>query len=183
MALDKSPGARLTGIGEVMRRITGRIIVDCVDLKFFGGNTQLCVGQKCGIEHAIHSHRHSFDDPEIEAILPIDAENAYKVLNRGTALENVKALCPSLHVALQNSYCHPSHLYIGKSTILSQEGTTHGDPRALAMYGIAILLLLTRLHNDSLTQKWYADDGSVVGMLNDIRVLFDKLTQLGPEYG
>ena len=51
------------------------------------------------------------------------------------------------------------------------------------MYGIAILPLIWRLHNDSLTQKWYADDGSVVGKLKDIRALFDKLTQLGPKYG
>ena len=52
----------------------------------------------------------------------------------------------------------------------------------MAMYGIAILLIL-RLHNDALTQKWYADEGSVVGKLKDVRALFDKLTQLGPKYG
>ena len=156
VALDKCPAVRPIGIGEVMRRITGRIIVDCIrqDLTSLGGNMQLCLGQKCGIEHAIHSLRHSFDDPENEAILLIDAKNAFNVLNRRTALENVKALCPSLHVALQNSYSHPSHLYSGKSTILSQEGTTQGDPLAMTMYGIAILPLITRLHNDSLTQKW-----------------------------
>ena len=105
------------------------------------------------------------------------------MLNKRTALEKVKALCPSLHVALQNSYCHPSHLYIGKPTILSQVGTTQGDPLAMAMYGIATLPLISRLHNASLTQKWYADDGSVVGKLKDIRALFNKLTQLGPKYG
>ena len=94
-----------------------------------------------------------------------------------------KALGPSLHVALQNSYSHPSHLYIGKSIILSQEGTIQGDPFEMAMYGIAILPLLTRFHNDSFTQKWFADGGSVVGKLKDISTLFDKLTQLGPKYG
>ena len=185
VALDKCPDVGPIGIGEVMRRITGRIMVDCIsqDQTSLGGNMQLCLGQKCGIEHAIHSLRHSFDDPENEAILLIDAKNDFNVLNRRTALENVKALCPSLHVALQNSYSHPSHLYIGKSTILSQEGTTQGDSPAMAMYGIAILPLITRLHNDSLTQKWYADDGSVDGKLKDIRALFDKLTELGLKYG
>ena len=184
VALDKCPGVRPIGIGEVMRRITGRIIVDCIrqDLTSLGGNMQLCLGQKCCIEHAIHSLRQSYD-PENEVILLIDAKNAFSVLNRRTALENVKALCPSMLVALQNSYSHPSHLYIGKLTILSQEGTTQGDPFAMAMYGIAILPLISRLHNDSLTQKWYADDGSVVGKLKDIRALFDKLNQLGPKYG
>ena len=42
-ALDKYPGVRPIGI-EVMRRITGRIIVDCIrqDLTSLGGNMQLC---------------------------------------------------------------------------------------------------------------------------------------------
>ena len=53
----------------------------------------------------------------------------------------------------------------------------------MATYGIAILPLITRLHNDSLTKKWYADDGSVVGKLKDIREPFDKLTQRAPKYG
>ena len=53
----------------------------------------------------------------------------------------------------------------------------------MAMYGITILPLISRSHKDSLTQKWYADNGSVVGKLKDIRALFDKLTQLGPKYG
>ena len=185
VALDKCPGVSPIGIGEVMRRITGRIMVDCIrqDLTSLVGNMQLCLGQKCGIEHAIHSLRYSFDDPENEAILLIDAKNAFNVLKRRTALENVNALCPSLHVALQNSDSHPSHLYIGKLTILSQEGTTQGDPLAMAMYGIAILPLISKLHNNFLTQNWYTDDGSVVGKLEDIRPLSDKLTQLGPKYG
>ena len=46
-----------------------------------------------------------------------------------------------------------------------------------------MLPLISRLHNNSLTQKWYADDGSVVGKLKDIRELFDNLTQLDPKYG
>ena len=134
VALDKYPGVRPIGIGEVLRCITGRIIVDCIkqDLTSLGGNMHLCLGQKCGIEPAIHSLRQSFDDPENEAILLIDAKNAFNVLNRQTALEN--ALCPSLHVASKNSYCHPSHLYIEWSTILSHEGTTQGNPLAMAMY-------------------------------------------------
>ena len=170
MALDKCP---------VVRPTTGRIIVDCIRqrLTSLGGNMQLCLGQKCGIEHAILSLRRSFDDPENESIPLIDAKNAIIELNRQTALENVKALCPSLYIALQISYSHPSHLDIGKSTILSQEDTTQGDPFAMAMYGITILPLMTRLHNDSLTQKWYADDSSAVGKSIDIRSFFDTLTQ------
>ena len=129
-ALDKCPGVRPIGIGEVMRSITGRIIIDSIrkNLTSFGGNMQLHLGQKCGIEHAIHLLCHSYDDPEIESILLIDAKNLSKMLNGRTALENVRALCLSLHVVLRKSYSHPSHLYTGKSIILSPEGTTQSDP-------------------------------------------------------
>ena len=82
--LDKCPGVRPIGVGEVMRRIIGRAIVTCVknDLKFLGGNLQLCLGQRCGIEHAIHSLREAFEQPETQAILLIDAKNAFNSLNR-----------------------------------------------------------------------------------------------------
>ena len=58
--LDKLSGLRPIGIGEEMRRITGRINVDCIrqDLTSLGGNMQLCPGQKCGISHAISSRCH-----------------------------------------------------------------------------------------------------------------------------
>ena len=184
VARDKFPGVRPICIGELMCRVTGRIIVDCIrqDPTSLGGNMHLCLGQKVRIEHDIHSLGHSFNDPENEAVLLIDAKNAFNGLNRRRALENVKAVCPLLHDALQNFYSQPSHLYMGKLTILSQECTTQGNLFAMAMYGIAILKLITRLHNDSLTQKWYSDDDGVVGKLKDIRALFDKLTQLGPKY-
>ena len=53
----------------------------------------------------------------------------------------------------------------------------------MAMYGIALLPLITRLHNDSLTREWYTDGGSVVGKLKDIRAPFEKFIQLGPKKG
>ena len=54
VALDKrsSVSVQYFCIGEILHRITGRIIVNCIrqDLISLGGNTQLCRGQKCGIE-------------------------------------------------------------------------------------------------------------------------------------
>ena len=57
--LDKNPGVRPIGIGEVMRRIIGRTITKCLknELMSLGSNYQLCLGQKCGIEYAIYTLR------------------------------------------------------------------------------------------------------------------------------
>ena len=130
VALDKCPDVRPIGIGEIMRSITERIIVDCIrqDLTSLCGNVQLCLCQKCGIEHAIKKLRHGFDDPENKANLLIDAKNAFNVLKRQKALENVKDFCPSLHVALQSSYSHPSHLYICQSTFCLKKVRHKANP-------------------------------------------------------
>ena len=121
-------------IGEVLRRIIGRCIVQCIktDLKLLGGNSQLCLGQKSGIEHAIHSLRDLFSTNGNEAILQIDAKNAFNSLNRELALSNIEKICPSFHTALWNSYKIPSNLLIGKKdTYFSRRNNT----RRPASYG------------------------------------------------
>ena len=185
IALDKNPGVRPIGVGEVLRRIIGRSITACLksDLTALGGNRQLCLGQKCGIEHAIHSLRESFETDSNNAILLIDAKNAFNSLNRDLALKNIKTICPSLYTSLHNSYSTPSNLFIDGKTILSKEGTTQGDPLAMAMYGTAILPLMKKVAQPNTCQKWYADDGNAVGDLATLRRLYDDLKIHGPGYG
>ena len=82
---------------EVLWRIIGRTFVSRIqtDLKQLGGNQQLCMGQRCGIEHANHSLSANFD--ENEAFLLIDATNAFNnLLNRKLALEDIKIICSAL---------------------------------------------------------------------------------------
>ena len=57
--LNKNSGVRPIGIGEVLRRIIGKTITQCIksDLKNVGKSLQLFLGQKCAIEYAIHSLR------------------------------------------------------------------------------------------------------------------------------
>jgi len=64
----------------------------------------------------------------------------------------------------------------------SQEGTTQGDPLAMAMYAVAIITLIHSLHG-LLTQVWFADDAQGVGKLPELRVWWEKLLALGPKYG
>ena len=110
--LEKNPGVRPIGVGEVLRRIIGRTILRCVenDLKLLDKN--LCLGQKCGIEHAIHSLRKQFETPEIQGILFIDAENTFNSLNRDLALRNIEKPCPSIITAIRNSYKTPTSLFV-----------------------------------------------------------------------
>ena len=74
-------------------------------------------------------------------------------------------------------------LFINGETILSQEGTTQGDPLAMAMYAISSIPLINRLSSESVKQTWYADDASAVGDIHSLRHWWDHLVHLFPDYG
>lgn len=84
IALDKNPGVRPIGVGEVARRIISKTILAILkdDILDAVGTHQLCAGQVTGCEAAIHTTRSIFDDPDCEAILLVDATNAFNSLNR-----------------------------------------------------------------------------------------------------
>ena len=81
IALDKNLGVRPIGIGEVCRRIISKAILSIVgqDVIDAAGPLQLCTGLDGGCEIAVHSIRQLFANPETEAVLLVDATNAFKV--------------------------------------------------------------------------------------------------------
>ena len=132
--------------------------------------------------HAVHS---LFHNEETEAVLLVDASNAFNCLNRLTALHNIQRVCPSLSTALINTYRDSSELYVDGDVLLSQEGTTQGDPLAMPMFALATIPLIENLQNtvSDVHQVWYADDASGSGKLSHLRVWWDQLNFLGPKFG
>ena len=124
VALNKCPGVRPIGICEVARRITSKAILFVVkyDIQEAAGSHQLCGGQIAGIEAAVHAVRQLFDNDDTEAILLVDASNAFNSLNRANALTHIRGLCPPLSTVLTNFYRECAELYLGKDTLLSNLG-------------------------------------------------------------
>ena len=62
--LDKDPGLRPIGIGEVLRRIIGKMVVYILkpELQEDAGELQMCVGQEGGCEAGVHAMRDIFED-------------------------------------------------------------------------------------------------------------------------
>ena len=149
IALDKCPGVRPIGVGEVVRRIVGKAILSVigVEIQQSAGSLQLPAGQPAGCEAAIHTLRYIFDDVTTQAALLVDASNAFNNLNRQLALANIASLCPAFSRVLINTYHNDAKLFVGGETILSQEGTTQGDPLAMAMYALALIPMITLLSN------------------------------------
>ena len=85
VALDKCPGLRPVGIGELVRRITRMAILSVTRMVVYEDtgalHLQVCLGQQEGCEAAIHAKKHVFSEPNTEAVLIVDATIAVNQLN------------------------------------------------------------------------------------------------------
>lgn len=129
IALDKCLGVRPIGVGETVRRIISKAILSIIgpDIQEAAGAFQLCARHEAGCEAAVHAVRKIFLEDETEAILQIDATNAFNSLNRPATLHNIHRLCPPFVTVLINTYREHTELLIDGETILSQEGTIQGN--------------------------------------------------------
>ena len=69
--------------------------------------------------------------------------------------------------------------------ISSTEGTTQGNPLAMAMYTLAVTPLIHSLRGfqPSVSQVWYADDATAAGQLAPLLDWWNHLLAQGPLYG
>ena len=87
IALDKCPGVRPVGVGEVWRRLFAKCVIKVAggQAKDACGTSQLCAGLEAGIEGAVHAVKalwdvHQHDDDW--GFLLVDARNAFNEGNR-----------------------------------------------------------------------------------------------------
>ena len=143
--LDKRPGLRPTGVGEVLRRIAGKIVISVTkkDVVKASSKSQIC-GREAGSEAAIYAMKELFWKGAIRSRSSwrrsqrlqqcyqtgAPSQHFYHVSsNRNIRQELLSNLSACLFV-------------IGGEEILSKEGTTQGDPLGMAIYAMAISLLL-----------------------------------------
>ena len=187
----KAPtGIRPIGIGEVLRRIIGKAVINEIkpEIMESAGSLQLCAGQRAGCEAAAHAMGEIFEEEDTDAVLFIDASNAFNTLNRTALLHNIHYLCPPMATYINNCYQKPSRLFIaGGKELMSSEGTTQGDPSAMPSYGIGILPYLAMIRPDQetgfLKQLAYTDDIGGGAKLTTLRVWWDKIERYGPSFG
>ena len=186
IGLNKNPGVRPIGIGEVLRRIIGRTVTQHLrnEIILSAGPLQLAAGQEGGCEAAIHAMNDYFERDETEAMLCADASNAFNVLNRNTCLINMRYLCPEFSIFLINIYRSPVKLFLYNGEyVLSCEGTTQGDNAAAPFYSISLRPLMEDLSSCSDFQLFYADDGATAGKLTKLRKWWERLCERGPGFG
>jgi hypothetical protein len=139
--------------------------------------------------------RRIYEDSTTEALLLVDAENAFNSLNREAALNNLQYTCPEFFRYVANTYRKPSDLYVANSDdiLSSEEGTTQGDTSAMGMYACSLMPLVESLSYEYKEnedprrcypkQSFYADDAASGGKLESIKLWWDDLQNRGPIYG
>ena len=190
--LDKNPGVRPIGVGEVLRRIIGKTLVHLIkgDIIQSAGTLQTCSGLEGGLEAAVHAMADKFNHDSCQGMLLVDATNAFNSLHREQALDEIAERCPVFHQYLRNTYQDPAKMYVSTLDsrdghfIASEEGCTQGDTCAMPFYGIATRPIIDALSSEcSASQVWYADDSACTGNLQDIQKWWTHLCAMGPEYG
>ena len=143
-------------IREIPRRKIGKAILTAIsdDIQAATGPQQLYAGQEAGNEAAVHAIRQLFQSPDADAVLLVDATNAFNYLNRQTAFRNIQHLSRTLTTTL-----------------------------AMAMYPIGIIPLIRKLSDSGVTQAWFVDDATVGGSLSNVRKWWNKLASIEPNYG
>ena len=186
--LDKNPGIRPIGVGEVLRRIIGKTVTTFLkeEIQEAAGPLQVSAGYSAGAEAAIHAMSQVFAQEGTDGILLIDASNAFNRMNRSVAMHNIRIICKEMSIYIINSYRGPSRLFIsGGGEILSQEGTTQGDPLAMPWYSVTTSSMIQslRIQTPEVKQVWLADDSAGGGKLVPLYDWYKQLTLEGTKYG
>ena len=114
-------------------------------------DAQMC-GRSSGSEVAIHGMR-MFQEKNSDAVILVNAANAFNNLNQKVLLHNIKFIYPEIATYVNNCYLVPARLFVsGRLEFTSREGSTQGDRLSMAIYAIGITpmldMMLIALQND-----------------------------------
>ena len=186
--LDKNPGVRPVDVWEVLRRI----VVNCIgwvlkqDTQLAAGPLQTSSWLQSGAEVAVHSMWCTFEDDRTDAVIFVDARNAFNSLNHQGALHNIRVICPQIATILVNTHRRPARLIIlGASHIYCLEGKTQGDNLAMAFYALVTTPPLNTLQITSpeVREVCLTDNISRAGSLSDLTIWLKNVISEGKRFG
>ena len=190
--LDKIPGLRPVGLGEVLHRIAGKEVVTHIRTEIIKpvGTKQVCAVKEAGCKSIIHAMYPMHEDETWEGTLLVYASNAFNSINRNFFLHNVTIICPAISMYVKNCYSLHSQLFIkGANKIRFCEGATQGDPIPIVAYTIAIILMILKIVDitskidDSTETAAYVDDVTAARKFIQLKNYCKTLCMLGPRFG
>ena len=147
----------------------------------------MCAGHESGCEVAIYVMNQIFNKEDSDAVLLIDAFNAFNVISS----QLLREICPEIAVFIRNC-CFLALIFfmIARTELKSFEGMTQGDLAAMAIYTIAIISLLLMLvdQEEQLVGKathsaTYIDNFTGAGSITNLLHWWNTFNTLGPLFG
>ena len=111
---DKNPGIRPIDVGEALKRIIGKVVMTKLDKEITNlvGALQFCAGNAEDHGRAIHAMRTVIGH---EAVLIIDAADAFNYVNGNIFLHNIRIIFLSLSNYNYSFYSSPAKLLVNSS--------------------------------------------------------------------
>jgi hypothetical protein len=136
---------------------------------------QVGVASPAGMERSYFEFQTIFDSLGSDSsycALFLDFANAFNSINRDSLFKQVRLIMPSIAKWVEFCYSGEPLLFVGNRTIKSSCGVQQGDPLGPLLFAIAIHPLVLRIQSECpslLLNKWYLDDGTIVGKTDDVR--------------
>ena len=190
IALEKSATAvRPLCCGDPIRRLVGKCFCvagkDEISKAFKGRNYG--VGCPGGVEVVAHSLRDTLlrhKDSEL-GLLKIDFRNAFNEIKRSHFVKSACEMFPAM--SNWTSWCYGGStmlLYDHESVIESAAGVQQGDPLGPLYFCCGIMGLVNEIKAlNPVYNKWYMDDGGIVGDVELLTKVWELIKTKGPALG
>jgi hypothetical protein len=200
IALDKNPGVRPIGIGNIVRRFISKVCLALTGDEAMEacGVKQLASGVSAGIDAAVHALRDKWEQYDMDddfGILKIDAENGFNEMVRLHLLWTIRHRWPRAYKFLYNCYSHGTELRIlpldyrdTVEIIISKSGIIQGDPIAMKAYAVGTVPIIEKFQpiikkDPKGGNVNYADDFTLCGGLETCDEAFDIIEEVGKPKG
>ena len=188
----KSGGLRPIAVGEVLRRLVSKCLVQSFHQLAANHLSphQLGVGIPNGAEAIVHAVRSVLQCDSLpdsnKYVLQLDFSNAFNTISRNHMFTSVRSHLPSISSWLELCYRSSPFLHFGDHIILSKCGVQQGDPLGPLGFAMALHPLIEQVKDEVpelVLNAWYLDDGTLCGTLDDLTHALDIIESVGPSYG
>ncbi|KAA8496275.1 Retrotransposable element [Porphyridium purpureum] len=179
-------GVRPIAIGEIFRRVLGRLAVTSLahDAVETLAPDQYGVGRMAGLEAMVMRTRLAVLENPGWGVLKVDISNAFNTVRRPAFMRLVQAQFPHLWPLVRTCYASPAPLRAGKHVLKSESGVQQGDPLAPLLFSLALHRQtrdITHAPGQALVQCWYLDDGAIAGPVHSLVAFLEVLDHCARE--
>jgi hypothetical protein len=190
IALEKSQTAvRPLACGDPIRRLVAKCFClggkEAISKAFAGKNYG--VGCKGGVEVVAHSLRDTLTKHKGSkmGLLKIDFKNAFNMISRNHFMKQAHEMFPYMSAWTEWCYGKPTVLlYDHEHVIWSESGVQQGDPLGPLYFCCGLNPLVNDIQAlDPTYNKWYMDDGGIIGDVEFLKKVWKLLKERGPALG